>query len=227
MSTLTAQRNPLQQLEDALLSNVMGANEMQRKMQQAMCRITPVQAMTMSRRTASLSQCQFISDEHEGAIGAGQLNLEPAPPETLPAVISDALRAADMRTVKWADLSMMPGMAIAGVRALGNAIFTHFGIVKNSPVKVIAALEDGDMLNSNMDVNAVLHFLEQAAVKCSPDNMKMTFEGVIDDYAPEVRLYHTAEHAYLAVLEEDTGCRYIYAFARQRQVSHAPVAALP
>lgn len=128
---------------------------------------------------------------------------------------STAVRAVGKQTPKWTDLTMMPGMSNDAIAVLGASIFAHFGLESGGSVRMIASTEHGDLLNSAMEVNAVLNFLENYAQKHSEDNMVMSFEGVIDGYAPQVRLYHTENFAYLAVFE-DTGVkgRYIYAFKR-------------
>lgn len=227
MSTLTKNThidlNEIRLFEEAMLRDVMSPSELQRTLQRARSAITP----EIMRRMASMAMVSFIpstccvsGDAYDAIVpldDAGIYPLNSAPGTELRRV--DELRVArDGVTVKWADLTQLPGFGFPSIRALGNQIFKHFAIKPSSAVKVIASFEDRPLLNDVLTLNSVLHFLDNNTVKLSSDNMVMHFEGTIDGYSPEIRLYHTDTHAYLVVLENDEtggiGGRYIYAFER-------------
>jgi hypothetical protein len=207
-----------QQLEQALLGNLLSRQQVATRLSTAMRTLsrTVPNFMSCASQMASIRLHANTPVQHEGATAGATLGaiLDEVVPTTLPAVISTELRAAGVRNVRWTDLSMLPGAQVPEILALGLSIFRHFGLKKGAGIRVVANTEFGDLLNNQLDMNAVLHFLEQAAVKLSPDNMTI----VMGDYCPEVRLYCTERYAYLAVFE-DTALhgRYIYAFEREVQ----------
>lgn len=201
---------------NSLLSNTMTQNELMSTVMNNMANI-PRSAMR-SMRVVDLSRldCAIIDSDDDSVSGESVDNLDiPPVPTTLPAIVSNELRASGVSSVKWANVDDLPGASHQGVLALGMGVFKHFGLSNKSKVKIVASLESGDLINSNLELNSMLHFLENNAHKVSPDNMTIDFQGVIDGYRPEVRLYHTDTHAFLAVFENDGICgRYIYSFER-------------
>lgn len=216
----TAETNALlvQKFEQALLSKLLSRQQVATQLStsmRALSRTVP-NFTSYASQMASIRLSASTPVQHHGATAGATLGsvLDETVPTTLPAVISTELRAAGVREVAWTDLSMLPGAQVPEILALGLSIFRHFGLKRGAGVRIIANTEFGDLLNNQLDMNAVLHFLENAAVKLSPDNMTM----IMGDYCPEVRLYCTERYAYLAVFE-DTALhgRYIYAFEREVQ----------
>lgn len=205
----------VQQIEQALLGNLLNRQQLSTQLSTAM-RVLSKKIPNFMTYAAQLSNIRLSAStlvRHDGATAGATLGsiLDESVPTTLPALISTELAAAGVRRVAWTDLSMLPGAQVQEILALGLSIFRHFGLKKSAGIRLIANTAFGDLLNNQLDMNAVLHFLEQAAVKMSPDNMTV----VIGDYQPEVRLYCTDKYAYLAVFEETAlHGRYIYAFER-------------
>ena len=127
------------------------------------------------------------------------------------AASSTSLREAGVSHIEWVDLMMLPGAQMSSLCALGFAIFKHFGMAEDSRVLAVSSLKDAPLTHSNMELNAVLGYLESFAVKLSRENMKLHFDGTIEGYSPDARVYYLNGKGYLA-LSEDGGGNYIYAF---------------
>jgi hypothetical protein len=203
------------EVESQLLSSLLSQSDVSKKLKRAMMNMAPSMLMTLKpTMQVNLSKVRVNYANNVEMIGLSDVKIEPDP-NYLPAVVSQSLRASGMQTVKWTDVRFLPGAMYQGILDLGMSVFKHFGMDTSGSVRTIACMDSGDLLNSNIELNAVLNFLETNAIKCSPDNMTICFDGTIDGYCPEVRLYHTKEHAYLAVLEsEGISGRYLYVFDR-------------
>jgi hypothetical protein len=212
--------NELNDLEDLLLGNTKQHHEIARAMHHAMSK-PENRAKMMNAPSIRIDPAQMSMSTPTGEVSIDELKPQPVDVNTLPAVVTSEIRALGMEDVSWTDVDDLPGNLSADVRTLGHAIFKHFGIQEGSAVQTISCFEKSDLLNSSMELNAVLGFLEKHAVKASPDNMRQNFDGTIDGYSPEVRMYYTPKTSYLAVLEgEGQGIegRYIYAFKRDPEL---------
>jgi hypothetical protein len=207
--------NLLSGFEQEMLSSIMSRSEMLTQMQRAMISMPHLQMHAMPTIQLDMVAGRFFEGDELHGSEFGTLDISPPPPSSLPAVISTSLRASGLSKIKWADLKSLPGAYHKDVCALGMSIFKHFDIKPSAGIRIVASVNGGDLLNSNLELNSLLGFLEQYATKASPDNMTMSFDGTIDGYNPEVRLYHTDQFAYLAVFEQDgIEGRYVYAFER-------------
>lgn len=130
---------------------------------------------------------------------------------------SKELLTQGVSTPQWSSLADLPGLQVEKINSLGFKIFKNFGLKENNTPLVISSFADADMLNTPLELNSVLGFLESNAAKLSPENMKISFEGVIKDYIVDACLYLTNDKAYLAIFEDDNNGvsgRYIYMFDR-------------
>lgn len=204
-------------LEQLLQSSTRTMNSLQKVMFKAMSSMSQRKMAAFSSFSVYLSKAKLAKQGQKGEsaspFGYSDVKTENT---TLPAVISKEVRHARTSTIEWTDLSMLPGAQHEDILQLGLSIFEHFGMKKNTPVKVIASMKEGDLINSNLEVNSVLDFLERRTAKLSEDNLTISFDGLITDYAPDIRIYLTNDYVYLAVLEENEGIngRYIYTFER-------------
>jgi hypothetical protein len=179
-------------------------------------------SMTMSQRRTNpvmmdldMSRSQFCANGNTFGVGEFEPDNENC---TSLAVISHEVRTQQLSAIQWTDVRTLPGAMVSGIVELGWSVFKHFGMAEGVSPKLVASHENGDLLNSNLEVNTVLAFLEANAILVSPHNMTLSFEDTIEGYQPEVRLYYTASHAYLAVMEDDfMKGRYIYAFERNQK----------
>jgi hypothetical protein len=215
------------EVERQLLSQIMPRQDVMSRLQcsmRALPRNRLMQMPQINQNMLSSARLYHGADDTVGVDVEG-VDITPTDPATLPAEITTSLRANGMQSVEWGLVRDLPGAMHQGIANLGWSIFKHFGLKRGVKPKIIACVEGGDLLNSHLEVNAVLHFLEQYANKASEGNMTMSFDGLIDGYCPEIRLYETATHAYLAVLEEEAiQGRYIYAFEREsaRSIEQCP-----
>lgn len=138
---------------------------------------------------------------------------------TLPTTITKELRASGVLDVKWSNVKDLPGYFIDEIRNLGNQIFKFFDLEENADVMTLSSFKNDTLLNEPRELNAVLGFLEKNAISTSEGTMKQDFNGTIDGYTPEIKLYYTPSMAYLVVFEgEGMGIEgnYIYAYKRKQ-----------
>jgi hypothetical protein len=215
IKTANLDNSPFSVFEKEMLSSIMSRSEMLTQIQRAVISMPQLQMYTMPTVQLDMMEGRFFEGGGLYGYEFGALNIAPPPPSNLPAVISASLRASGLSKIKWADLKTLPGAYHKGICTLGMSIFKHFDIKPSAGIRVVASVNGGDLLNSNLELNTLLGFLEEYAIKASPDNMTMSFDGTIDGYNPEVRLYHTDQFAYLAVFEKDgIEGRYVYSFER-------------
>lgn len=141
---------------------------------------------------------------------------------TLPAEIRAEVRAAGLNKIEWTNVKDLPmGMNIA-ISEMGKKVFQAFGLKEGSAVHTISSFKNNDLLNSNLELNSVLGFLEKNAEKVFQEKATQIFDTVGKPYSPEIQIYYTQEKAYLAVFEgEGHGMEgnYIYAFERDSKLS--------
>lgn len=146
-------------------------------------------------------------------------DLEPTDPTTLPAEISTEIRAAGISNIAWSDTRDLPRGMDQQIRSLEQHIFKNFGIKENSSIKTISSLKNSDLLNTRMEMNSVLGFLEKNAEKEFAEPATQIFFGQTE-YSPLLQIYTTNNMAYLVVSEpEGHGIEgdYIYAFEREEK----------
>lgn len=221
MSNITTTKSTLNvsAFEEVLFSKTHTSRSLQSVLFKSMSRMSRAQSNRLQNGLVDITNAELSIRGVDNTPSQGfnhSLN-EDEIKTTLPAVKTQDVRTVGQTPIHWTDLSMLPGASSESIMVLAMSVFKHFGLKDNSPIRVIAATANGDLLNSNLEVNSVLGFLEKHTVKLSPDNLTISFDGVITNYAPDIRLYYSKKHTYLAVFEDDEGIdgRYIYAFERQ------------
>ena len=148
------------------------------------------------------------------------------PKNTLPKNISKEVISAGISNISWTDLNDLPMAQNAQIRNMGNIVFQAFGLKQNSKIKTISALKDNDLLNSNLELNSVLSFIDKNAEKVfdTPQTQIFSKQGCyIDNYKPKIQVYNTNDKAYLVVFEESgqgMEGRYIYEFERDLKLQN-------
>ena len=139
---------------------------------------------------------------------------------TLPTTISKEVRAAGISDVSWTNVDDLPMSANKQIKEIGNRVFESFGLKKGTGVNCISSLTNSDLLNSNLELNSVLSFLDKNTIRVfdEPQTQIYNKRGMeIEGYAPKIQLYNTNDKAYLVVLEpEGHGMegKFIYEFER-------------
>lgn len=139
---------------------------------------------------------------------------------TLPTTISQEVREAGIHTIDWTDIKDLPAGMGSEIRKMGDKIFESFGLKKGESVRTISSLRTEDLLNSNLELNSVLSFLEKNSTKVFEDPQTQIFtknDVILDEYAPKIQLYNTNDKAYLVVFEPEghgMESNYIYEFKR-------------
>lgn len=147
-------------------------------------------------------------------------DIEPEQPvkNQLPAIVTKELMASGINNIKWTDTRDLPRGLDKDIRKLASAVFSAFNIDKNANVMTISSFKDNDFLNTPLELNSVLGFLDKNASSPHEGILKQDFGNTITGYIPEIKLYHTPTKAYLVVREpEGMGIEgeYIYAFKRK------------
>lgn len=133
------------------------------------------------------------------------------------AEIRNDIATAGIQNVSWTNLSDLPSMWLDSIRSLANDIFPAFGLAQNADVKVICSFSDNRLLNTPLEVNSVLGFLDKNFAKAKQGNLNLDFSEYIDNYTPEARIYYSEAHTYLVINEVNQGIsgKYIYCFERE------------
>jgi hypothetical protein len=202
-------------LEALLLAGTLNQRQIMTKMRNlAMDPMAQMRMMNMPR----FDMGALSAELSKGLNQMGCFSPDTQTPSTDLSVISTSVRTKDVQRVKWTDLNDLPAMWINSIRALAQDIFPAFGLKAQTSVRVICAFSDNDFLNSTLEVNAVVGFLEANLGKASQGNLCLDFSEFIEGYAPEARVYYSEKHTYL-VLNEPEGMgfegNYVYCFERE------------
>lgn len=130
--------------------------------------------------------------------------------------ISTEIIAAGIQNVKWTNLQDLPAMQLKDIQNLSEANFSFLGIKKNAPIFTISASRKGNLLNSQLELNSVLGFLEKNSVPVFEGILEQTYKN-IQNYEPLLKVYQNKNMVYLAVFEKDgQGFEgsYIYCFEK-------------
>jgi hypothetical protein len=150
-------------------------------------------------------------------------NIETKETTKLPAVISNEIRASGVCDIEWTNIKSLPMGMDKEIRTMGSIIFQSFGLKEGADILTISALKDNDLLNSNLELNSLLSFLEKNTQKVFKEPATQLFDSYNgNEYKPKIQLYYTATKAYLAVFEgENQGIegKYIYTFERDPKLS--------
>ena len=141
---------------------------------------------------------------------------------TLPAEIRTEVRAAGLNKVEWTDVKDLPMGMNTAISEMGKKVFQAFGLKEGAAIHTISSFKNNDLLNSNLELNSVLGFLEKHTEKVFKEPATQIFDTKGKPYEPKIQLYYTQEKAYLAVFEgEGQGMEgnYIYAFKRDPKLS--------
>jgi len=201
-----------------LVQNKHSKKEVNDKVHKAMMR-----NMDKLRNLPNIDFSQIPSEFYDGLgkkVDFSDLDPNTPPPNTLPATISKELKSAGTIDIKWSDTRDLPRGGDLHIRALANAVFSSFDIDKNANVVCVNSFPDKDFLNKPHEINAIIGHLEKYASKPHEGVMIQDFGKTIENYKPEIKLYHTPSTAYLCVSEpEGQGleARYIYAFKRKQE----------
>lgn len=137
--------------------------------------------------------------------------------ENLPANIYKELSTnlQGVQEIKWSNVRDLPGMAASEIRVLSRELFDFFGVEDRSKVKTIASFENSQLLNDPAELDRVLGFLNNNALKLN--HFIQDFDGSIEGYAPQVITYVANQmgkpHIYIAVNESEgmgINGKYIY-----------------
>ena len=137
--------------------------------------------------------------------------------ENLPANIYKELSTnlQGIQEIKWSNVRDLPGMAASEIRVLSREIFDFFGVEDRSKVKTISSFRDGELLNEPAELDGVLDFLNNNAMKL--DHFVQDFDESIEGYKPQVITYVANQmgkpFVYIAVNEPEGmgfGGKYIY-----------------
>lgn len=141
---------------------------------------------------------------------------------TLPSVIRTEVREAGLNKIEWTDVNDLPMGMNTAIAEMGKKVFQAFGLKEGAAIHTISSFKDQDLLNSNLELNSVLGFLEKNAEKVFQEPATQIFDTSGAPYEPKIQLYYTQEKAYLAVFEgkgQGMEGNYIYAFERDPKLS--------
>jgi hypothetical protein len=177
-------------------------------------------------------------DDREAARRAGlHGEPEPRPPgqdvtvrrADVPAVISNALRAAGVQNPAWHTINHLPGYMNRNTRGMGRDLFSMFTRTPLEDIMTIANVY-GQGPNTTAEIHAVVGWLKANAEDMGPTRLNHAI--AIPGYHPEVREYRTKGIRFHVVLEPNPHAdpneepdperegRYVYAYPEQDAVTH-------
>jgi hypothetical protein len=217
--TITKQKIDLNNLfnKEELTFDIVGRvntkTEVMSKIQHSMMQSRP----KMNNHQMSLSA---VSNKFQANVESYEFSEIKPKTTNLPAAINKEIMAAGMTDISWTNVDDLPRGMNSQIKQMGNNIFESFGLKKGAKVNTISCLEKNDLLNSNLELNSVLSFLDKNATKVFEEPLIQLFEerGMsIEGYQPLIQLYNTNDKAYLVVFEpEGHGMegKFIYEFNR-------------
>lgn len=130
--------------------------------------------------------------------------------------ISNEIISMGLNNIKWTNLQDLPSMQRKDIQDLTEANFSFLGIKKNAPIFTIFSSRKGELLNTQLELNSVLGFLEKNAAPVFDGILEQTYKN-IQNYEPLLKVYQNKNMVYLAVFEKDgQGFEgsYIYCFEK-------------
>lgn len=201
-----------------IVENIKRPMQVAKKLQTSMMLARP----KMNHHNLDLSKISNNYSVDGKEYGYGDIKPKEVKQTTLPAVIRTEVRAAGLNKIEWTDVKDLPMGMNTAISEMGKKVFQSFGLKEGSPVHSISSFKNNDLLNSNLELNSVLGFLEKNTEKVFKEPATQIFDTFGKPYEPKIQLYYTQEKAYLAVFEgEGQGIEgnYIYVFERDPKLS--------
>lgn len=133
----------------------------------------------------------------------------------VPAVLSNALRAASVENPEWHSVNDLPGMGNRNIRGVGRNVFSAFTSTPQEEILTLANV-NGQGPNTDAEMRAVGGWLKNYAEDMGP--ITVDFGTAIPGYKPDVREFR-ANGIRFHVVRDPAG-QYIYAYPEQDARSH-------
>lgn len=133
--------------------------------------------------------------------------VEPPPPETLPALIQTQMAAAGFLEPDWHLVSNLPGNMSRQIMQLGKALFATFTTTPTDKITMIASL-GGMGPNTPREINAVAAYCKSQGVDLGPG--EIDFSQIMPGYAADVHNYEAGGVHFMLV--KDFMGQYIYSW---------------
>lgn len=104
-------------------------------------------------------------------------------------VIKNEVLSANLSKIKWTNLKHLPAMQYKEIQDLYHLNFSYLNIDINSDILNIATSRKGDLLNTQLELNSVLNFLENNTVSEYDGILKQNYSG-IDNYEQLLKVYY-------------------------------------
>lgn len=176
----------------------------------------------MNHHNLDLSKVSSDYNFNNKKCSYGDIKPKEVEQSTLPAEIRTEVRKAGLNKIEWTDTKDLPMGMNTAISEMGKKVFKSFGLKEGSPINSISSLKNNDLLNSNLELNSVLSFLERNTEKVFKEPATQIFDTSGNPYEPKIQLYYTQKKAYLAVFEgkgQGMEGNYIYAFERDPELS--------
>ncbi len=201
-----------------IVENVKRPMQVAKKMQTSMMLARP----KINHHNLDLSKISSNYAVDGNEYGYAEIKPKEVKQTTLPAEIRTEVRTAGLNKIEWTDVKDLPMGMNTAISEMGKKVFQAFGLKEGAAIHTISSFKNNDLLNSNLELNSVLGFLEKHTEKVFKEPATQIFDTKGKPYEPKIQLYYTQEKAYLAVFEgEGQGMEgnYIYAFERDPKLS--------
>lgn len=149
----------------------------------------------------------------------GEIEFTKPTPNTLPKVISTAMRAAGTVDPEFHAVKNLPGYMSSAIRQLGKAVFAPFTSTPIADIQVIANL-NGSGPNDDRELNAVADFVRKhgTAQPGLEHQAELIFDDVMPGYRAKVVVRTFANYTFMVVV--DHAGKYIYAWPSSDNKKH-------
>jgi hypothetical protein len=156
------------------------------------------------------------ADDEQADADVGDVEpTEPPPPETLPKVISSAMKAAGFVDPNFHLVSNLPGNMSRAILQLGKALFKTFTTTPTEKISMIGNVM-GQGPNSLKELNAVAAYLKKEGTNLGPG--EVDFNSIMPGYTAQIHNFEAGGVHYMMV--KDMMGDYIYTWPANTSVGH-------
>jgi hypothetical protein len=139
----------------------------------------------------------------------------PRPPETLPKVISHALKAAGFVDPNFHLVSNLPGNMSMAIRQLGKALFSTLTTTPTNKISMVGNLM-GQGPNSDREIQAIAKYVKEFGEDLGPGDID--FSGIMPGYTADIHNFRADGIHYLLV--RDMMGQYVYCWPADTSLTH-------
>ena len=155
-----------------IVENVKRPMQVAKKMQTSMMLARP----KMNHHNLDLSKISSNYAVDGNEYGYAEIKPKEIKQTTLPAEIRTEVRTAGLNKIEWTDVKDLPMGMNTVISEMGKKVFQAFGLKEGAAIHTISSFKNNDLLNSNLELNSVLGFLEKRTEKVFKEPATQIFD---------------------------------------------------